>query len=161
MRRLIFAFLGLAASPGLAQQVADCGEPPPVTALIEPWEETTATLGSGAIRLAVLHGDPGEEVRLLVLTLPPPEAPADEGTGEGVRPVERHCQIVTEGGAGFAVLDVVGEVTEDPEARTLMARLSALRFVPETSELEEVTLVLTFGVADDSLLATVEAPATP
>jgi hypothetical protein len=164
MRSVLPAALALLASPGLAQQVADCDEPPLVTALIEPWEETTATLGSGALRLALLQGEPGEEVRLLVLSLPPMEVPPErEETGsapaEAPPPAEKHCRIVTEGGAGFAVLDVVGEVTEDPEARTLTARLPALRFIPESSELEEVTLVLTFGVTDDSLAATVEVPA--
>jgi hypothetical protein len=165
MRSLAPALLALAASPALAQQVADCVEPPPVTALIEPWEETTSTLGAGAIRLALLHGEPGEGARLLVLTLPPVEPSAegegsDGGGSQDTAPVppQRRCRIVTEGGPGFALLDVVGEVVEDPQAGTLTARLPGLRFIPESSALEEVALVLTFGVADGSLLAEVEVP---
>ena len=163
MRAVLPVVLCLAATPAFAQQVADCAEPPPVTALVEPWEETSATLGAGAIRLALLHGGPEEDVSLLVLTLPPVEEPGPEEAAVPEPavpppPPERRCRIVTEGGSGFAVLDVAGEIAEDPEAGTLTARLSALRFIPESSELEEVTLVLTFGVADDSLAAEIEVP---
>ena len=163
MRLVLPAILCLAAIPAFAQQVADCAEPPDVTALVEPWEETSVTLGAGAIRLALLQDGPEGEVSLLVLTLPPVEEPGLEETAEPepavpLPPPERRCRIVTEGGSGFAVLDVAGEIEEDPEARTLTARLSALRFIPESSELEEVTLVLTFGVVDDSLSASIETP---
>lgn len=161
MRVVLPSLLWLAAAPAVAQQVADCAEPPDVTALVEPWEETSASLGAGAIRLALLQDGPEGEVSLLVLTLPPVEEPAPgEETEPAVPPPppERRCRIVTEGGSGFAVLDVLGEIEEDPETRTLTARLSALRFIPESSELEEVTLVLTFGVADDSLSAAIDTP---
>jgi hypothetical protein len=163
MRAVLPAVLCLAA-PAFAQQVTDCAEPPDVTALVEPWEETSATLGAGAIRLALLQDGPDGDVSLLVLTLPPVEEPGPEETAEPEPavpppPFERRCRIVTEGGSGFAVLDIVGEIAEDPEARTLTARLSALRFIPESTELEEVTLVLTFGIADDSLAAAIETSA--
>lgn len=163
MRPVLPVMLCLAAAPAYAQQVVDCAEPPDVTALFEPWEETSANRGAGAIRLALLQDGPEGEVNLLVLTLPPVEEPGSEeaaGPEPAVPPPppERRCRIVTEGGSGFAVLDVAGEIEEDPEARTLTARLSALRFIPESSELEEVTLVLTFGVADDALAATIEVP---
>ncbi len=161
MRPVLSVILCLVAAPAFAQQVADCAEPPAVTALVEPWEEASATLGAGAIRLALLQDGPEGEVSLLVLTLPPVEepAPGEETEPEAAvppPPPERRCRIVTEDGSGFAVLDVAGKIEEDPEAGTLTARLSALRFIPESSELEEVTLVLTFGVADDSLAAAIE-----
>ena len=69
----------------------------------------------------------------------------------------RRCRIVTEGGLGFAGLDVgVVETSEDPEAATLTATIPALRFVPESTELEQLVLSLTFGVRDDSLVAALE-----
>lgn len=151
----------LLAAPAAAQQVADCGEVPPVTALVEPWEETGAVLGEGAIRLALLHGEQEEGERLLVLTLPPQEevgeAEAEAPLGP-LPPPERRCRIVTEGGLGFALLDVAGiEAVEDPGAATLTARVPALRFVPESTELEELVLSLTFGARDGSLVAALEA----
>lgn len=151
--------LACLAAPALAQEVADCGEPPPVTALVEPWEETSVALGAGAIRLALIHRDREEGVSLLVLTLPPP---GEGEPGAAGAPVERRCRIVAEGGLGFADLDLAGaEVSEDPEAATLTARLPALRFIPESTELEELRLALTFGVRDDSLLAAVESEVPP
>jgi hypothetical protein len=142
--------LALLAAPAAAQSVAEC-EPPPVTALLEPWEETTSTLGAGSIRVAAIEDEGG--VALLVLTLPP----VGEEGGEPEVPAERRCRLVAEGGIGFASLNVTGlGVTEDAEAATLTATVPALRFVPESSELEEVTLRLTFGVADDSLEAALE-----
>jgi hypothetical protein len=169
--------LFLLASPVCAQQVADCDGVPAVTDLVEPWEETSVLLGEGAIRLALLHGAGEEGVKLLVLTLPPAEdaesgaeAGAEEaGTDDEALPQEApalppaRCRIVTEGGLGFAGLDIAGvETAEDPEAATLTAALPALRFVPESTELEELTLSLTFGVGDDSIAATLEGDdATP
>lgn len=153
MTRRAACLLILVAGPALGQTVADCPDAPPVTELVEPWEETSAVLGAGAIRLALLHGRGQEGVRLLALTLPPPgEVP------EAAPPApERRCRIVAEGGLGFAGLDLTAvAVAEDPEAATLTARLPALRFIPESSELEELTLVLTFGVRDGSLGAEVE-----
>jgi hypothetical protein len=154
------AALLAAATPAAAATVEGCGAPPDVTSLVEPWEETSVSLGDGAIRLALLHGNREEGVSLLVLTLPPlGEGPEP---AEGAPPVERTCRVVGEGGTGFAVIDVGGvEATEDPEAATLTARLPALRFVPESTELEEVTLTLTFGVADDSLVAVTEGGEDP
>ncbi len=158
----------VAAGPAFAQEVADCGEGPPITALIEPWEETTASLAEGAVRLAVIEAAQGS-VALVVLTLPPPEipdAPAPDADAAAAGPIEappqadavpRRCRLVTEGGIGFATLEMSGiETTEDAEAATFTATVPALRFVPESSELEEVTLRLTFGVADDTLTAVVE-----
>lgn len=132
-----------------AQVVMGCDPVPPVTALIEPWEETAAALAEGAVRLAVLEGEEGAR-RLLVLTLPPPgDAP------EAVP--ERRCRIVAEGGLGFADLDLGGlEAIEDEAAATLTARLPGLGFVPESTELLPLTLVLTFGVADGALVAAIE-----
>ncbi len=147
-------------APALAQQVEDCSELPPVTALVEPWEDTGAILGEGAIRLALLHGDEEEGVSLLVLTLPPESAGEVEqaATGPGAPPPPRRCRIVSEGGLGWAVLDIAGlEATEDAGAATLTATIPALRFTPESTELEELTLSLTFGVADDSLVAVQDA----
>ncbi|EYD78013.1 hypothetical protein Rumeso_00350 [Rubellimicrobium mesophilum DSM 19309] len=158
MRTGTLSLLVLAA-PAWAQQVADCDGVPAVTDLVEPWEETSRPLGEGAIRLALLHGAGEEGVKLLVLTLPPvEEAPAEEvPPAETLAAPPRHCRIVTEGGLGFASLDVgAAEVEEDPEAATLTARVPALRFVPESTELEELTLSLTFGVRDDSLVAALE-----
>jgi hypothetical protein len=161
--RTVALSLILLASPVCAQQVADCEEVPPVTDLVEPWEETGVLLGDGAIRLALLHGAGEEGVKLLVLSLPPVEVGTEsEETGpdeevppeEALAPPQRHCRIVAEGGLGFAALDITRVVTEeDPEAATLTATLPALRFVPESTELEELTLRLTFGVRDDSLVA--------
>lgn len=168
--RTVACSLVLLASPALAQQVAECDGIPPVTELVEPWEETSVLLGAGAIRLALLHGADEEGVRLLVLTLPPVEEEAgdNEGGAEGglveaappvedLAPLPRRCRIVSEGGLGFAALDV-GAVatTEDAEAATLTTTIPALRFVPESTELEELELRLTFGVRDDSLLAVLE-----
>lgn len=159
MRTAACSLLLLLAAPALGQEIADCATAPPITELVEPWEETTALLGEGAIRVALLEDEAGQG--LLILTLPTiEEVEAAEGEAQpGALPSfpERRCRIVTEGGAGFALLAVTGiEVAEDPGAATLTARVPALRFVPESSELEEVTLVLTFGVGDDSLRAEVE-----
>jgi len=159
MRTAACSLLFLLAAPAFGQEVADCATAPPVTELVEPWEETTALLGDGAIRVALLEDEAGQG--LLILTLPTvEEVETAEGEAQPGGPPsfpERRCRIVTEGGAGFALLAVAGiEVMEDPEAATLTARVPALRFVPESSELEEVTLVLTFGVGDDSLRAEVE-----
>jgi hypothetical protein len=171
MRMLACNLLVLVASPAMAQQVADCDGVPPVTELVEPWEETSTALGAGAIRLALLHGEGQEGVKLLVLTLPPVEeepegeaAGTEEGEaeaaappGEPLAPPPRRCRIVTEGGLGFAGLDLAGvETEEDAEAATLTVWVPALRFVPESTELEELTLSLTFGVGDDSLAAALE-----
>lgn len=148
----------LACGPAAAQEVADCDPAPPVTALVEPWEDTSASLGGGAIRLALLHGE-AEGVALLALTLPPVEADADaEAPADpAAPPPPPRCRVVSEGGIGFAALDLAAlAATEDPAAATLTARVPALRFVPESTELEEVVLALTFGVADDSLLAAIE-----
>lgn len=151
----------LLAAPACAQEVADCDGVPPVTDLVEPWEETSVSLGEGAIRLALIHGEGEEGVRLLVLTLPPVEAPPEGGESAAEvpapEPLPRRCRIVTEGGLGFAGLDLGAVGTEeDPEAATLTATVPALRFVPESTELEELALSLTFGVRDDSLLAGLE-----
>ncbi|TNC70324.1 hypothetical protein [Rubellimicrobium roseum] len=153
-RRTGLLGLALLAGPALAQEVADCGETPPVTALVEPWEETSASLGAGAIRLALLHAEGEEGVRLLVLTLPPPDP--EEARPEP--PVPR-CRIVTEGGLGFAGLDLAGlEVEENPETATLTVTIPSLGFIPESTALEERALSLTFGVRDDALAAALEAP---
>lgn len=155
--------LAAIAPPALAGKVEDCAAVPPVTALVEPWEETSATLGAGAIRLALLGRVEGAEgVGLVVLTLPP--EPPEGGDGAAPAPPgpppERRCRIVSEGAIGFASIDLSDpKVTEDEEVATLTADLPALRFIPESTELEEVTLRLTFGVRDDSLTAeTLEAP---
>ena len=146
-------WLLLLALPAGAQQVEDCPEPPPVTALVEPRDETGAILGEGAIGLALLHGEGQEGVSLLVLTLPP-EDDQQAGASPTPPPPPRRCRIVVEGGLGWAVLDIAGlEVTEDPDVATLSATIPALRFIPESTELEELTLSLTFGVADDALVA--------
>jgi len=157
MRTVAFSLILLAA-PACAQQVDDCDAVPPVTDLVEPWEETSASLGEGAIRLALIHGEGEEGVRLLVLTLPPVEEGAEEApAAEPLAAPPRRCRIITEGGLGFAGLDIASlETFEDPEAATLTARVPALRFVPESTELEELALSLTFGVRDDSLVATLE-----
>ncbi len=156
----------LLPTAGGAQEVQDCGPMPTVADLIEPWEDTSAALAEGAVRLAVLEGEEGTR-RLLVLTLPPPE-PAAEGAPEPTPdatvasdpeapPPERRCRVVAEGALGFADLDLAGlDASEDPEAGTLTVRVPALGFVPESTELLPQTLVLTFGVADDSLAAAVE-----
>ena len=164
MRTAAFS-LALLASPACAQQAAECDGVPPVTELVEPWEETSVLLGAGAIRLALLHGEGEEGVRLLVLTLPPVEEEAVvAGEAEAEVPTEadpalppRRCRIVSEGGLGFAALDVAAVTTaEDAAAATLTATIPVLRFVPESTELEELTLSLTFGVSDDSLAAALE-----
>ena len=148
--------LALLAGPALAQDVADCDPAPPMTALVEPWEETTAVLAGGAVRLAVIEAAQGS-VELIVLTLPPVAEPAEGEEGAApAPPVPRRCRAVTEGGIGFATLDLAGlQTAEDPEAATFTATLPALRFVPESSDLEEVTLRLVFGVADDALAAAI------
>ena len=53
------------------------------------------------------------------------------------------------------------DTEEDAEAATLTATIPALRFVPESTELEELTLSLTFGVRDDSLAAALVGDETP
>ncbi len=170
----------LLPTAGWAQEVQDCDPVPTVADLIEPWEDTAAALAEGAVRLAVLEGEEGSR-RLLVLTLPPPEPVSDpasdavpeaapgaaSGNGAGpdatlasdpaAPPPERRCRIVAEGALGFADLDLAGlDASEDPEAATLIVRVPALGFVPESTELLPQTLVLTFGVADQSLAAAVE-----
>ena len=161
--RTVALSLVLLAAPAWAQEVSDCDGVPPVTDLVEPWEETSVSLGSGAIRLALVHGEGEEGVRLLVLTLPPVEEPAGEDGEAEVAgppaPPPRRCRIVTEGGLGVAAIEVGAVATsEDPEAATLTAAIPALRFVPESTELEELVLSLTFGVGDGSLVAGIEGP---
>jgi hypothetical protein len=139
--------LMLGAAPAAAQAVRPCDPPPPLTALVEPWEDTSAVLAEGAVRLAAIL-DEAASVELVVLTLPPPGAEAG--------PSDRTCRIVAEGGIGFAALDLGAmQAAEDAATATYTLRVPGLRFVPESSELEEVTLVLTFGVGDDSLAAAV------
>ena len=159
MRALLLAVLPL---PALAQEVVPCDPAPPVTALIEPWEETTAALAGGAVRLAVIEGEEGSR-RLLVLTLPPADAGvASDSTAPPTAsptapPPERRCRIVTGAGLGFADLDLAGlAAEEDAGAGTLTLRLPGLGFLPESTELIPETLVLTFTVADDGLAAVVE-----
>ncbi len=108
--------LALLPGAGRAQEVGGCDPAPPVTDLIEPWEDTTAALAEGAVRLAVLEGEEGTR-RLLALTLPPPE-PAAEGalqsapqgapgaTGEGA----------AEAPEAIADAPVDATVASDPEA---------------------------------------------
>ena len=158
--RLLPALLLLAA-PLAAQDVTDCDPPPSVLDLVEPWEETAAVLAEGAVRVAVIEAGRGV-VQLMVLTLPPVPAPA-EGAQEALpetpaetpaEPPPRRCRLVAEGGLGFASLDLAGLATqEDAEAGTFALSVPALLFIPESSELQEAMLRLTFGVADDSLAA--------
>ncbi|NAZ38086.1 hypothetical protein [Rubellimicrobium sp. CFH 75288] len=157
-RNSLSALALLAPAPLAAQAVAECDPAPPVTALVEPWEETSRALADGAVRVAVIEDGAGG-VDLLVLTLPPlPESEPDPDLPPPPQP-PRRCRLVSEGGIGFAALDLEGiETAENPDLALFDLRLPALRFVPESSELEEVTLRLTFGVADDSLSAEVEEP---
>jgi hypothetical protein len=170
--------LALGTAPALAADVIPCNPVPPVTALQEPWEETTRVLAGGAVRLAVIEDSLGG-ADLLVLTLPPPppppeappsetaEAPADEPPAEilsdpAAPPPERTCRLVVEGGMGFAALDLASIAAEEaPEEALFRLRVPALRFIPESTELEEVTLVLSFGVLDDGLSALVAEDAPP
>lgn len=149
--------LVLLALPVGAQEVAECDPPPSIAALVEPWEDTSAVLAEGAVRLAVIEAGQGA-VALVVLTLPPPDGEAGADRAAPAAPPPRRCRLVIEGGLGFAGVDLAGLATvEDPAAGTFTATLPALRFVPESTDLEEVALVLTFGVADDSLRASIEA----
>jgi hypothetical protein len=149
------AFLSL---PLAAQSVEGCDPVPHVTALIEPWEETSAALADGAVRMAVLEAEAGARA-LLVLTLPPPE-PVAEGeepdpAAAPAPPVARTCRLVLDSGPGFADIDLAALLAETDAAGTLVATVPALRFIAESSELAPVSLELTFGAADDSLSAAV------
>ena len=155
-----FAVLLLVPLAASGQEVAGCDPAPAVTALIEPWEETTATLAEGALRLAVIEGEEGTR-RLLVLTLPPVAARGGEGEAQGEggpsAPAERRCRVVAGSGLGFADLDLAGlAAEEDAVAGTLTLRLPALGFDPESTELRPFALRLTLGVADDALAAVEE-----
>lgn len=159
MRTAACSLLLPLATPALGQGVTECATAPPITELVEPWEETTALLGDGAIRVALLEDEAGQG--LLVLTLPTIEelesAQSEAVPGRPPPILERRCHIVTEGEAGFALIDVAGlAVVQGTGAEALTTRVPALRFIPESTELEEVTLVLTFGLADGSLLAEIE-----
>lgn len=169
------AALALGTAPALAAEVIPCDPVPAVTALREPWEETTRVLAGGAVRLAVIEDSLGG-ADLLVLTLPPPPAPPDSATeaevedGEAVEILSdpaaplpgRTCRLVVEGGMGFASIDLAGLLSEErPEAALFRLQIPALRFIPESSELEEVTLILSFGVLDDSLTALIAEDAPP
>ena len=152
----------VAAAPLAAQEILPCDPVPPVTALQEPWEETTRVLAEGSVRVAVIEDELGG-ADLLVLTLPPPpppsegEGPAETFSDPAAPPPERTCRLVAEGGMGFAALDLAGLSAEErPEEAAFVLRVPALRFIPESTELEEVTLVLTLGVLDDTLSAAVE-----
>lgn len=167
------AALALGTAPALAAEVIPCDPVPAVTALREPWEETTRVLAGGAVRLAVIEDSLGG-ADLLVLTLPPPPPPPEAPeTPEGEEPAEilsdpaapppgRTCRLVVEGGMGFASIDLAGLLSEErPEAALFRLQIPALRFIPESSELEEVTLILSFGVLDDSLTALIAEDAPP
>ena len=65
MRAVLPAVLCLAAAPALGQQVADCAEPPDVTALVEPWEAIRwIALFRLALPGAILRYAGGREVTL-------------------------------------------------------------------------------------------------
>ncbi|MEM9437857.1 MAG: hypothetical protein AAGA15_12520 [Pseudomonadota bacterium] len=130
------AVLSLLGSAAAAQHVGDCSQFAAAEALVEPWEENSATFANGEVRLAVLDTiEPAAEAyHLLVLSPPYDEVGA------------RQCRVISLGqGIGFAFVEMASlEAAYDPNVG-LIFKLNTPGYAPDVDGARDRLLTFTLN----------------
>lgn len=138
MRWLIAGFLTLCAGAATAQVAAPCDWQARADAIVEPWEENSATFSDGAVRVALLDTiEPAAAAAYLLILHPP----YDEVGG-------RRCTVVSlDEGLGYAAMMFEELTAEYDPARGLMFQIPATIYLPEQSFQNAALLTITVNQA--------------
>lgn len=145
MRLVLVALLALAALPAAAQTAFPCHWQARADAIVEPWEDHSATFANGAVRVAVLDvAEPAAAAYYLLILHPP----ADE---LGLRT----CTLVgLDVDLGYAFIDFsVLEAGYDP-ATGLTFQVPAMIYLPEQSFQNSALLKITVNQATGDVTVT-------
>jgi hypothetical protein len=134
MRLISLMISTLLAAPLAAQTAFPCDWQARADAIVEPWDDNTATFANGAVRVALLDVIEPAAAALYLLILHPPY---DELGGRG-------CTVVgLDEGLGYASIDFNAlEASYDP-ARGLTFRVPAAIYLPEQSFQNSAVLSIT------------------
>ncbi len=143
MRRALSLLALLAAAPATAQVAFPCDWQARADAIVEPWDENTATFAKGAVRVAHLDvAEPASAAAYLLILHPPIDGPAG-----------RHCTVVgrsTELGYAAILFDELQASYIAGKGLTLT--LPAIIYLPEqnfqNTTLLSITVNQTTGVVD-------------
>ena len=147
MRFIIIAFSVLYAHVAAAQAAFPCDWQARADAIVEPWEENTASFANGAVRVALLDTIEPAAAAFYLLILHPPY---DEVGG-------RSCTVVgLDEGLGYAgVLFDELEASYDP-ATGLTFEVPAVIYLPEQSFQNSTLLTITVNQATGAVGVTQE-----
>jgi len=121
---LFAALIAALAAPAAAQTAFPCDWQAQVDAIVEPWEDNSATFANGAVRVALLDVIEPAAAAAYLLVLHPP---IDEVGG-------RTCTLVgLDGGLGYAAI-FFNELTADYDPSAgLKITVPAIIYLPEQS----------------------------
>jgi hypothetical protein len=136
------------AAPVFAQEISTCDDwRSSAFALAEPWESTTRLFANGEVRLAMTDTiEPAAAAFHLIILSPP----YDEVGG-------RQCAVVsTEGGMGFAGLNVAATKAKYDPTTGLAFTIPATRWLPETDSYVDAVLHVTLNQATGAITAVLD-----
>ncbi|SLN29277.1 hypothetical protein [Pseudooctadecabacter jejudonensis] len=147
MRWLLTGLLTLCAGAATAQLAAPCDWQARADAVVEPWEDYSATFSNGAVRVALLDTIEPAAAAFYLLILHPPY---DEVGG-------RTCTVVgLDDGLGYAGM-IFEELTADYDpARGLIFQIPAIIYLPEQSFQNSTLLTITVNQATGDVSVTQE-----
>jgi len=122
MRHILLALATLLASPATAQVASVCDWQARADAIVEPWEDNTATFANGAVRVALLDvAEPAAAAYYLLILHPPVDSVAG-----------RTCTVIGQSdNLGYAAIFFNElEASYDPEAG-LKLHVPAIIYLPE------------------------------
>ena len=139
------------AAPGWSQSISDCTGFDP-DAIVEPWDQNSASYAKGAIRIALLDQLEPAAAPFALLILSPP---VDEVGG-------RSCQILRDSqNAGFAALDFAArQASYDPATGltlTLPAQSVTAQGLPGPAKALSLTINQTTGQTTAQITAQITA----
>ena len=144
MLRFLPALL-LAPLAATAQTAAPCDWQASAQALVEPWEDNSATFANGAVRVAVLDTvEPAAAAYYFLILSPPMNEVGD-----------RTCTVVGFGdGLGYAYMDFASLKSGYDPARGLIFTIPARIYMPEESFTNVARLEITVNQATGSVTVT-------
>lgn len=124
MRLCFVAFAALMAAPAMAQTAFPCDWQARADAIVEPWEDHSATFANGAVRVALLDvAEPAAAAFYLLIMHPPVD---DLGL--------RTCTTVgLDDGLGYAFIEFAALEADYDPARGLVLTVPAIIYLPEQS----------------------------
>lgn len=141
----LFSALFLAPMAATAQVAAPCDWQASAQALVEPWENNSATFANGAVRVAVLDTvEPAAAAYYFLILSPPVNEIGD-----------RTCTVVGFGkGLGYAYMDFSSLVSDYDPARGLIFTIPARIYLPEESFTNSALLEITVNQATGAVTVT-------